>query len=295
MSGEGRQWQGTTDGASWMHRALIVLMGFTPLRVIYFFMYFAIPVYMVANRKGYLSIYHYFRRRLGYGPLRSFFHVVANHAAFGKVVVDRFGAYAGKNFSIEVPDMELYSSLSSRPEGMMQVSSHIGNDEMAGYFLKASKRIYALAFGGEVSSVTENRVKMLSCNDITLVPIADDMSHLVVLNNALAGGEIVNIHGDRVFGSSKTFRCRVMGAPASLPAGPFMLAAMRGVPAVSVFVMRTGCRKYKVLLFRLDEGLEGLERNEKAERMARAYAASIDSVLALYPDQWFNFYEYWDE
>ena len=42
MSGEGRQWQGTTDGASWMHRALIVLMGFTPLRVIYFFMYFAI-------------------------------------------------------------------------------------------------------------------------------------------------------------------------------------------------------------------------------------------------------------
>ena len=184
MSGEGRQWQGTTDGASWMHRALIVLMGFTPLRVIYFFMYFAIPVYMVANRKGYLSIYHYFRRRLGYGPLRSFFHVIANHAAFGKVVVDRFGAYAGKKFSIEVPDMELYSSLSSRPEGMMQVSSHIGNDEMAGYFLKASKRIYALAFGGEVSSVTENRVKMLSCNDITLVPIADDMSHLVVLNNA---------------------------------------------------------------------------------------------------------------
>jgi predicted LPLAT superfamily acyltransferase len=74
-----------------------------------------------------------------------------------------------------------------------------------------------------------------------------------------------------------------------------MLAAMREVPALSVFVMRSGYKKYRALLFRLDEGLEGLGRNEKAERMARAYAASIDSVLALYPDQWFNFYEFWND
>jgi predicted LPLAT superfamily acyltransferase len=121
------------------------------------------------------------------------------------------------------------------------------------------------------------------------------MSHLVALNNALADGEIVNIHGDRVFGSSKVVKVRILGAGADLPLGPFMLASMRNVPAIAVFVMRNGYHKYKALLYRLDEGLEGLDRNARAEKMAQEYASRVDSVIRMYPDQWFNFYEYWDE
>ena len=67
------KWQGKTDGTPFMHRALIALCRVLPLEIMYFFMATAIPFYLVFNHKGYISIYHYFRRRMGRGPLWSFF------------------------------------------------------------------------------------------------------------------------------------------------------------------------------------------------------------------------------
>ena len=278
-----------------MHRALIGMMKVIPLWLMYFLMHLAIPFYMLINHKAYLANYHYFRKRHGYGPLKAFFHVWLNHVTFGGVIIDRFGAFAGKRFRVDVPEMPVYEDLCSKPEGFLQVSSHIGSDEMAGYVLKAGKPINALVFGEEARTVTENRNRMLGPNNIRLIPISGDMSHLVALNNALADGEIVNIHGDRVFGSNKVKTVRILDAEADLPLGPFLLAAMRNVPAIAVFVMRSGYKKYKALLYRLDKGLEGLDRNARAERMALEYAGRVDSVVRRYPDQWFNFYEFWND
>ena len=291
-SGE-RQWQGTTDGTSWMHRSLIGMMKVVPLWFFYLLMSLAIPFYMIFNHKGYISNYHYFRRRQSFGPLESFLHVLACHWMFGTVIMDRFASYSGKKFKVEVPQMPMYEALCAQEKGFVQLSSHIGNDELAGYELKPPKKMNALVFGGEGEALTENRERILGGNNVRLVSISEDMSHLVILNNALADGEIVNIHGDRVFGSNRTVRCVVLGAEAELPLGPFLLASMRGVPAVSVFVMKAGLRKYRVHLFRPDEGLEGLDVREKAGAMAKAYAGEVTKILRLYPDQWFNFYEFW--
>ena len=291
-SGE-RQWQGTTDGTSWMHGVLIGMMRVVPLWVFYPLMSLVVPFYMIFNHKGYLSNYRYFHRVQGFGPIGSFLHVFACHWMFGAVIIDRFASYSGKKFSMEVPRMSLYEKLCAGNAGFVQISSHIGNEELAGYELRATKRINALVFGGEGKTLTENRERILGGNNVRLVSISGDMSHLVILNNALADGEIVNIHGDRVFGSNRTVRREILGAEAELPLGPFLLASMRGVPAVSVFVMKVGLRKYRVHLFRPDEGLEGLDVREKAEAMAKAYASEITEVLRLYPDQWFNFYEFW--
>ena len=168
--------------------------------------------------------------------------------------------------------------------------------EMAGYELKPPKKMNALVFGGEGETLTENRARVLEKNNVRLVNISEDMSHLVILNNALADGEIVNILGDRVFGSNRTIRCEILNGEADLPLGPFLLAAMRDVPVISVFVVKTGLRRYTVNLFRPDEWLsKGLDVREKAEEMAMSYAFSIKMMLLLYPDQWFNFYEFWND
>lgn len=291
-----RKWQGTTDGTAWMHRALIRMMKFIPLWVFYLLMSFAVPFYMIFNHKGYISSYHYFRRRHKFWPLRAFWHVYKNHWMFGAVILDRFASYSGKRFKIEVPQMYMYSEICSRKEGFVQLSAHIGNDEMAGYELKPPKKMNALVFGGEGETLTENRARVLEKNNVRLVNISEDMSHLVILNNALADGEIVNILGDRVFGSNRTIRCEILNGEADLPLGPFLLAAMRDVPVISVFVVKTGLRRYTVNLSRPDEWLsKGLDVREKAEEMAMAYAFSIKMMLLLYPDQWFNFYEFWND
>ena len=46
-----------------------------------------IPFYMLFA-KGFRASYSFFRKRMGYWPLKSFFHVYKNEFEFGKVVLD---------------------------------------------------------------------------------------------------------------------------------------------------------------------------------------------------------------
>jgi len=274
-----------------MQRSLIRMFRFLPLGALYACMALVIPFYMLFA-KGSKASYRFYRMRMGYGSVSSFFHVYANEFEFGKVVLDRFAAYAGRKFAMDVPRMDLFQELCAGEEGFVQLSSHVGNYEMVGYSLVSPKRINALVYGGETATVMQNRALLFGATNVTMVPVSEDLSHIFALNNALADGEIASVPGDRVFGSLKTVRSRFFGEPAPFPAGPFTLAAQREVPILCVFVMKEGRRKYKVLLERLPEP-EGATRQECIQSLADAYAGTLETVVRQYPHQWYNFYDFW--
>ena len=274
-----------------MQRTLIRLFRVLPLGVLYGCMALVIPFYMLFA-KGFRASYGFFRKRMGYNALKSFVHVYLNEFAFGKVVLDRFAAFAGKKFDMEVPRMDLFQGLCAGEEGFIQLSSHVGNYEMVGYSLVSPKRINALVFSGETATVMENRAALFGQTNVRMVPVSEDLSHIFALNNALADGEIASVPGDRVFGSQKTVECRFFGEMAQFPAGPFVLAVQRNVPMLTVFVMKEGRRKYKVLLDILPVPVEG-SRQECVLSLAEAYASRLEAVVRLYPDQWYNFYDFW--
>ena len=274
-----------------MQRTLIRLYRFLPLGVLYGCMALVIPFYMLFA-KGFKASYAFFRKRMGYGPVKSFFHVYKNEFEFGKVVLDRFAAFAGKRFRLTVPRMDLFDDLCAGEKGFIQLSSHVGNYELVGYTLVSPRRINALMFGGETATIMQNRAALFGHTGVRMVPVLEDLSHIYVLNNALADGEIVSLPGDRVFGSQKTVECAFFGAKAKFPAGPFVLAVQREAPVLTVFVMKEGRRDYKVLLERLPES-EGKTRQERVQALADAYASILEKVVRQYPDQWYNFYDFW--
>ena len=274
-----------------MQRTLIRLFRVLPLGVLYGCMALVVPFYMVFSA-GFRASYRFFRKRMGYNAVKSFVHVYRNEFEFGKVVLDRFAAFAGKKFDVEVPRMDLFEGLCGREEGFIQLSSHVGNYEMVGYSLVSPKRINALVFGGETATVMQNRALLFGETNVTMVPVSEDLSHIFALNNALADGEIASVPGDRVFGSQKTVRCAFFGEPAPFPAGPFTLAVQRNVPVLLVFVMKEGRRKYKVLLERLPEPA-GATKQERIQALADAYASTLEAVVRQYPHQWYNFYDFW--
>ena len=274
-----------------MQRTLIRLYRFLPLGVLYGCMALVIPFYMLFA-KGFKASYAFFRKRMGYGPVKSFFHVYKNEFEFGKVVLDRFAAFAGKRFRLTVPRMDLFDDLCAGEKGFIQLSSHVGNYELVGYTLVSPRRINALMFGGETATIMQNRAALFGQTGVRMVPVSEDLSHIYVLNNALADGEIASLPGDRVFGSQKTVECAFFGAKAKFPAGPFVLAVQREAPVLTVFVMKEGRRDYKVLLERLPES-EGKTRQERVQALADAYASILEKVVRQYPDQWYNFYDFW--
>ena len=268
-----------------MQRALIWLYRILPLWLLYGVMALVIPFYILLDGKGRLSSWRFFRRRMGYGRLKSALHVYLNMFNMGMVVLDRFAAYAGKKFCVEREDNGLYHIYCSGKEGFVILSSHIGNYEMAGYTLLSPKHMNVLVYAGETATVMANRERMFEGCNVTMVPLSEDMSHIFKLNNALSKGEVASLPADRVFGSSKAVRCRFMGADASFPAGPFTLVHSREVSALAAFCVKTGLRKYKVILHPVAGG--------NVRELAQAFAKEVESVVRQWPDQWYNFYDFW--
>lgn len=277
-----------------MHRNLVRIVRHVPLRLMYGFVaIFVVPFYF-AFSKGYKPMYHYFNRRLGYCPLRAFFSVYRNYCRFSQVILDRFYMFSGGKFDMEVENYHLYQELADGEPGFMILSAHVGCYELAGYSLVATKkRFNALAFGEEAEAIVENRERLFKNTNIRIIPVKDDLSHLFALNEALDNGESVSFPSDRLLGKQRTVECEFLGASALFPMGPFALAAQRDLPVLTVNVMKTSAKSYKVYVNRLQK--EGETRQERINAYVRQYVGHLEEVLRLYPEQWFNYYEFWND
>jgi len=287
-----KQWVGTTYGNRLMHKWLIVLLRVIDIRVIYLFTYvFVIPLCLF--RSGFRPIYRYFRHRWGYGPVRSFLKTYQNHCLFSQVVIDRFAMYAGKHFRFSIDGHDYFQQLADRPAAFIQLSSHVGNYEMAGYTLVSdTKPLNALVFGGEKHTVMENRAHMFSDKNIRMIPVRDDMSHLFLIDQALHQGEIVSMPADRIFGSQKTIGEHLLGAAVRLPLGPFRVATMRGLDVLAVNVMKSSTRGYTVYVRPLPYDRAD-SRSCQVATLARSYVAELERMLTMYPVQWYNYFDFW--
>lgn len=287
-----KQWEGTTYGNSLMHRWLIKLLKGIDIRIVYIFTYiFVIPPCLF--RDGFKPIYHYFRQRWGYGPIKAFRMTYRNHYMFAQVVIDRFAMYAGRHFRVTIDGFEHFRRLADRPGAFVLLSSHVGNYEMAGYTLVSDrKRLNALVFSGEKQTVMEHRTEMFADKNIHMIPVSDDMSHLFLLDQAIQQGEIVSMPADRIFGSQKSVSATLLGAPVRLPLGPFSVAAMHGLRVLAVNVMKVTPNRYHVYVRPISYDHRA-PRQEQTRQLAQRYAAELEHILTIYPTQWYNYFEYW--
>ena len=290
-----QQWAGTTYGNGWMHKWLIRMLRYIDIRVLYLFVaVFIIPVCLLLNQSRGIA-YRYFRKRMGYGRLKSAWKTYVNHCLFGQVVVDKFAMYAGKKFDVEIENYDKFLDLAAQEEGFVQLSAHIGNYEIAGYTLVAeSKRFNALVFAGEKESVMKNRDKMFAGTNIGMIAIRPDMSHLFEIDKALADGETVSMPADRINGSQKYIEHDFLGAKARFPLGPFSVATMRSLNVLAVNVMKTSLRSYKIFVTPLPYD-KAATRQEKISQLSQAYVSELEKRVRQYPTQWYNYFEFWHD
>ena len=289
------EWSGKTDGQPWMQRSLIAMFRVLPLWLLYGFMALVVPFYMFFHRKGYQAMYRFFRERMGYGRWKSFWSVYANHFKFGQVILDRFGAYAGKKYQFTVDGLHFMDEYETHPEGFMMLSSHVGHYEMAGYTLQPKKKkLNALVYAGETATVMENRQRVLSGNNIQMIPVKEDLSHLFALNVAIDNGEIVSMPADRIFGSQKSVDCQFFGATAKFPLGTFAMAVQKEVPVLAVFVMKEGMKRYHAYVMEVKCDKQAGKREQMAQQ-AQSFANSLETIVRRYPTQWFNYYDFWKQ
>jgi len=292
------EWNGTTYGNSrWVNR-LIAMLRVVDVRVFYWIvLIFAIPPTLLLSNRSRRIIYRYYRTRHSMGTLRSFIMTWRTYNTYATVILDRFAMYAGQHYDMDIDGYEHYERLASRPGAFIQLSSHIGNYEIAGYSLKAlHKRFNALVFGGEKDFVMSNRDRLFGHNNIRMIAVDGSMSHIFEIDSAINAGEIVSMPADRLLGSTKAYDMMFMGASAKFPQGPFVTAALKGVPMLYVAVMKRSTKRYRVIVRPICADCnEECKPCERARKLAEIYRDYLQQTVMRYPEQWFNFYEFWDD
>jgi len=293
-----QEWKGNTGGGLFGQQSLIVLFRFLNVRFGYFLLMLVVPFYMLFARKACRAIYSLFKERFCCSAWKSFCKTYANHYVFGQVILDRFSVFAGRKdlFEIEIVGNEHFSRLATGDKGFVVASSHIGNFEIGGYFLYSDKKkMNALIYAGESEIVQKNRSGLLNGNNINLIPVLNDMSHLFAVNSALQNGEIVSMPCDRNLGSAKNVECDFLGKKAKFPIGAFALATTFDVEVLSAFIIKKTAFKYTVYVMpvEIENRQEKMTKQEKIEQYVRVYVKNLEEIVRKYPEQWFNYYDFW--
>ena len=289
-----KTWEGTTYGNGLMHRWLIGLLRHIDTRVVYVVAYiFAVTPTLL--KPGFRHACHFFHDRLGYSSIRSVWMAYKNHCLFAQAVIDKFAMYAGKHFDIDLEGYDHFLDLARQPEGFVQLSSHVGNYEIAGYSLVAeTKRFNALVYSGEKQEVMDNRKKLFTHANINMILIKPDMSHLFEINAALTNGETVSIPADRIWGAHKYVSKTFLGKEAHLPIGPFQVVTSRGLDALAVNVMKTAAHRYKIYVTPLHYD-KTAPRKQQIDELVEGYVKELERIIRLYPLQWYNYFDFWNQ
>jgi lauroyl/myristoyl acyltransferase len=173
------------------------------------------------------------------------------------------------------------------PGGVVSVTAHVGNWELAGRLLanQRARRTHVVVTAEEAPALS--RWVRRDGDGVRFVA----RSHPgigVELLAALRRGEIVALQGDRAIGTRGDTPLTFFGRPAPFPLGPFILARAAGVPVVPAFCLLDASRRYTV---RVEPPIV-VERGGEAAA-AQAWVATLEDVVRAHPTQWFNFYDPW--
>ena len=173
------------------------------------------------------------------------------------------------------------------PAGVVSITAHVGNWELAGRLLAGrTRRRTHVVVAPEAVAGLERWVRR-DGDGVRFVargPVAVG----VELVAALRRGEVVALQGDRALGTQGDVLVPFFGRPAPFPLGPFVLARAAGVPVVAAFCLLEPDDRYAI---RLAPPVT-VERGEEAEA-ARHWVGLLEDVVREQPTQWFNFFDVW--
>lgn len=293
-----RQWSGKTGGGSFGQKFLFGILKRVRVSFLYPILYVVTPFYWIFGTQGRKSTMMYFQHRLGQSKLHAIRSSLHNHLIFGKIVLDKFALLAGnvEQFKVTVDNVEIFNKAIEQPNGFFVVSAHVGNFELAGHCLKQDKKnLNGIIYGGESEAMKQRRSDAFKKSRLNLIPVTNDMSHLFAIKEAIDKGEIVTIPCDRLFGSPKSYTCSLLNKETQFPIGTFRLAAQLDAPVFAIFIMKEKHLHYHGFVKQLMPLENEKASVKKAEHLGKQYVAELETILKHYPEQWFNYYDFWND
>lgn len=224
--------------------------------------------------------------------------VARHYLTFARTLHDRVYFLAGRTaeFTVEQHGAEVVEKALLQGKGCILLGAHLGSFEVLRVIgsLERKLPVNVLLYPGNATN-TETLANEL-CPELRrrVIPLGRPDT-LLRAHECLERGEIVGMLGDRTLNSDKTLRCDFLGAPASFPQGPLLLASILRAPIVLFFGLYLGGRRYALHFEPFAAELNADRRNRGAQLQpwVERYASRLEHYCRLAPYNWFNFYDFW--
>jgi predicted LPLAT superfamily acyltransferase len=122
--------------------------------------------------------------------------------------------------------------------------------------------------------------------------VKEDISHIYAIGEALNNNELICMHADRFLPGSKTQIVNFLGQPAQFPLGPFQIASAFKVPVCYTFAFKETARHYHFFSTPINR-YSHLPKSGQVPAMLHDFVGHMEEKIKLYPEQWFNYYDFW--
>ena len=292
------RWQGKSKGTPLGYRLFVLIIRTFGMDIAYAVLRFVSFYYFLFSWSSTGHIYRYFRQRQNYGVLKSVVNIYKNYYVFGQTLLDKVAVMAGieNKFTYDFDGEENLREIVKGGKGGILLSGHVGNWEAAGHLLKRlDTKINVVMYDGEHQQIKQYLEQVTGGHKLNIILIKQDISHVYAMGEALQKNELICLHADRFLEGNKTREIKFLNEEASFPLGPFLLAASFRVPVSIVFAFKETKSHYhffgSTLLMRQDGEL----KDDFITRLISSFVSELEQKVKMYPQQWFNYYNFWQK
>lgn len=301
MEQERTTWKGKTRGGSFGYWFFIKMLRIIGLRSAYFLLYWVVPYFVIFAPKASWNQFRFFKKAYRMSFFGAFIGVFRNYFVFGQVILDKLALMVGvpTQFTFDFEGEEHLHQMAAQGKGGLLVGAHIGNWEIAGHLLeRIDVPVNILMLDAEHERIKAMLEKISVRNQLRIIPIKNDLSHLKLIAEAFERNELVAMHGDRFLGDAKRMEVPFFGHNALFPTGPFYMSMKYQVPLTFVSAMKQTATHYSFTATkpqRYPNYGKPQERDAQIKEILKNYIFQMEERLREYPYQWFNYYAFWKD
>lgn len=294
-----QKWSGSSGNTKKGYSIFLWLIDKGGRYAAYFLLKFVAFYYWLCKQEANSALKDVYSNKMGFSNSRTRSLRLKNYIFFGQALIDKVAvALKPENHGLKIhrDGEHFFNEIINLGKGGILIGAHLGSWDLAGQLLaKLNIKVHIVMFDGEdpeIKKIIEAKTGNVLYHAIY---IKKDMSHIYEIHKALSNNELVCLHGDRFVEKDNNIQnVNFMGKNAYFPLGPFLLAAVMKAPVSFVYAIKKN-RDFYHFTASIPKIYKDGTSKSIALNILEDYKKLLEVQLKKYPEQWYNYYKFWNE